>query len=167
MRETDLRILQALRRIIRAVDIHSRKLKADYKITAPQLVSLLCIVEQGPLTPSAIGRSVHLSNSTVVGILDRLEGKGLVHRQRSTRDRREVLVSASDLGQQLINHAPSPLQDMFAHALHHLPADEQLSIALSLERIVDLMEAGDIDAAPLLETGPLDKPASSNNAEPS
>jgi len=139
--QLDLRILRALRRIIQAVDIHSRKLASQYQITAPQLVTLLCVIEQGPITTSEIARQVHLSNSTVVGILDRLETKGLVFRERGTTDR------------QLGETAPSPLQDVFAEALHKLPELEQTAIALSLERIVDLMEARGIDAAPMLQLG--------------
>jgi DNA-binding MarR family transcriptional regulator len=153
---TELRILTALRRIIRAVDIHSRKLKADYKITAPQLVSLLCVIEHGPMTPSSIGRNIHLSNSTIVGILDRLEARGLIRRERSTRDRREIYVSATDEGRRLAADAPSPLQDMLAASLRRLPGDEQQGLAQSLERIVDLMEAGNLDSSPLLDTGEID-----------
>ena len=149
----DLRILRALRRIIQAVDIHSRKLASRYKITSPQLVTLLCVAEQGPITTSEIGRQVHLSNSTIVGILDRLEAKKLVRRERSAMDRRLVLVSATEVGADLVASAPSPLQDVFAEALHGLPELEQTAIALSLERIVELMSAKDIDAAPLLSLG--------------
>lgn len=156
-KELDLRILRALRRIIQAVDIHSRKLAAQFKITAPQLVALLCIAEYGPITPSDIGRHVHLSNSTVVGILDRLEAKGLVERARGNSDRRQVWVTATDAGRTLIEDAPSPLQDVFADALHRLPELEQTAIALSLERIVDLMAARHIDAAPVLDPGKMDR----------
>lgn len=153
----DLRVLRALRRIIQAVDIHSRKLVGLHDITSPQLVTLLCVAQDGPLSPSAIAERVHLSSGTVVGILNRLETKGLVRRDRDTRDRRLVHVSVTDAGRSLAATAPSPLQDDFAEALQRLPELEQIAIALSLERVVDLMEARDIDAAPLLETGTLDR----------
>lgn len=149
----DIRILSALRRIIQAVDIHSRKLAATCNITTPQLVALLWIVETGSSTASDIAKQIHLSNSTVVGILDRLEAKALVKRERSTHDRRLVHVCATDAGRALAERAPSPLQDVFAGALHRLPDEEQNTIATSLEHIVDLMEARDIDAAPLLDVG--------------
>lgn len=149
----DLRVLRALRRIIQAVDIHSRKLAGVHKITTPQLVTLLWIVESGSSTASDIAKQIHLSNSTVVGILDRLESKGLVVRERSTHDRRLVHVRATSAGEHLARSAPSPLQDVFANALHQLPEQEQRTIAESLERIVDLMAARDIDAAPLLDAG--------------
>lgn len=149
----NLRILRSIRRIIQAVDIHSRKLSSEFSITTPQLVTLLCVVSDGPLTVSDIAGHVHLSNSTVVGILDRLESKGLIKRDRSTDDRRHVFITVTDAGKSLAESAPSPMQHVFADALTRLPELEQTAIALSLERIVDLMEARDIDAAPLLETG--------------
>lgn len=153
----DLRVLRALRRIIQAVDIHSRKLASQHQITAPQLVTLICVVDNGPLNNSDIARKVHLSNSTMVGILDRLEAKNLIRRDRSKEDRRLVYVTATDAGRALVQAAPSPLQDVFSAALHALPDSEQTSIAVTLERIVELMEAKDIDAAPLLVPGDMEQ----------
>ncbi len=152
----DLRVFQALRRIIRAVDLHSRKLAAKHKITGPQLVCLLSVAEREPVTPSAIARHVHLSPSTVIGILDRLDAKGLVTRERDLTDRRLVQVSLTEEGNALVASAPSPLQDTLAAAMNQLPEAERSAIAESLDRIVEMMEVRHIDAAPILETGPID-----------
>jgi DNA-binding MarR family transcriptional regulator len=149
----DLKILQALRKIIRGIDIHSRKLVSSHDITAPQLICLITIVEDGPLTLKQIAQKVFLSSSTVVGILDRLESKGLVLRARDTRDRRLVNVTATATGRKLVANAPSPLQEGLARSLKSLTAIELATIALSLQRIVDLMEVETLDAAPLLATG--------------
>lgn len=155
----DLRILRSLRRIIRSVELYSKQLTSTNQITAPQLVCLLAVVDHGPLTATAISREVHLSASTVVGILDRLEEKGLVVRARAHDDRRVVQVSATPRGADLARRAPSPLQQTLANALNALPELEQATIALSLERIVALMEAQEIDAAPILATEPINPPA--------
>jgi DNA-binding MarR family transcriptional regulator len=158
----DVKILQSLRKIIRAVDIHSRKLSMQYDITAPQLISLLVIVDNSPLTIAEISREVHLSPSTLVGIIDRLEAKGFVERQRSEKDRRQVLIYAKKKGKTFAQKAPSPLQETLAGSLNELTPLEQSTISLSLERIVELMEAKEIDAAPILQTGAIDgKPKNS------
>lgn len=149
----DLRILQALRRIIRAVEIHSRRLVTQHNITGPQLVCLLTIQECSPLTSANLAKKVHLSPSTVVGIIDRLEEKKLVERKRDSKDRRQVSIYITVAGQKLIAAAPSVLQDTLSLALMELPEIEQITITSSLEKLVDLMEARHIDAAPLLETG--------------
>jgi len=151
----DLLTLQALRRIIRAVDLHSRKLSAQLNITGPQLVCLLSIEEHEPITPSGIARHVHLSPSTVIGILDRLSAKGLIQRERDLQDRRLVQVSLTGHGKELVRNAPSPLQDTLAEAMNELPMSEQARIVESLERVVAMMQVRELDAAPILETGPI------------
>lgn len=148
----DLLILQSIRRITRAVDIYSRKLRSHYQLTAPQLVCLQSIVEHGPLTVSEIAHQVFLSPSTVVGILDRLESRGLIVRDRDSIDRRVVNIAATSVGRKVADNAPSALQDGLREALEQLPKLEQATIALSLQRVVDLMEAGHLEAAPILET---------------
>ncbi|MBN1422306.1 MAG: MarR family transcriptional regulator [Planctomycetes bacterium] len=138
----ELRILRAFRRIIRAVDMYSRKLHNEHDVTGPQLLCLLAVSKEGPLTPSEIGRSAFLSPSTVVGILDRLESKGLVLRERDRQDRRIVRVSVTEKGRTLASRSPSPLQDSLANALEGMTELERATIALSLERVVELMERG-------------------------
>jgi DNA-binding MarR family transcriptional regulator len=152
----DLQVLRCLRRIMRAVDIYSRKLKTNHQLTTPQLICLLCVIEEGPLNSAAISKSISLSPSTLVGILDRLELRGLVSRERDSEDRRIVNVTASDEGIKIAKVAPSPLQDNLAKALQQLPEMEQATIALSLQRIVDLMEVEQLDVAPILDAGQLD-----------
>ncbi|MGB3287944.1 MAG: MarR family transcriptional regulator [Burkholderiaceae bacterium] len=137
----DLRILRALRRITRSVALHSRQLAACSNITAPQLVCLRAVIERGPLTATAISREIHVSASTVVGILDRLEDKGLVRRERGREDRRIVFITATEAGIKLAHETPSPLQKKLADALNALPEGERATMTASLERIVDLMES--------------------------
>jgi DNA-binding MarR family transcriptional regulator len=151
----ELRILQALRRIIRTVDMHSHKLGSLHKITGPQLGCLLAAKEHGPLTSAKLAKKVYLSPSTVVGIIDRLEVKGLVRRQRDIKDRRLVYICITPSGEKMVADAPTLLQDTLASALVELPDQEQVAITMSLEKLVDLMEARDLDAAPVLETGSL------------
>lgn len=152
----DHRVLRALRQVIRAVDLHSRQLLGQHKITGPQLITLLTVEKHGPVTASAIASHIHLGPSTVIGILDRLETKGLIRRDRDLKDRRLVRISLTEQGKVLANNAPSPLQDSLAEAIGKLPETELVMIVESLERIVGLMQMDKIVAAPILETGPID-----------
>ena len=138
---------------MRAVDLYSRRLVQSYKISTPQLICLLALQEYGSMNVHALANHVHLSASTVVGILDRLEDKCLITRAREKTDRRRVLVSLTDRGIALTEEAPSPLQDVLANGLKQLPEDEQITIAKALERVVVMMEAEHIDASPVLQTG--------------
>jgi DNA-binding MarR family transcriptional regulator len=158
------RILAALRRMIRAVDIYSRRLVSEHRITGPQLVCLNAIVELEPITATDLAHEVQLSVSTVVRILDKLEAKGMVMRERQSADRRRVLVSATGQGSELSAKAPYSARHPLRQALQHLPPSEQEAITQLLERLVDLMDAQQLSAAPLLEVGSLSNPEQAADA---
>ena len=142
----DIRILSALRRITRAIAVHSRQLAAYSNVTAPQLICLNAIVENDPITATEISRKIHVSPSTVVGILDRLEDKGWIRRERGREDRRIVFITATEAGIELVRATPSPIQTKLSDALKDLPEAEQAAITTSLEKIVMLMEVHSVVA---------------------
>lgn len=140
---------------MRATSLSSRRLSAAHGVTAPQLLCLTTVAEDGPLSVSALSQRVHLSPSTVVGIVDRLEAKALLTRARSTVDRRRVDLNATDEGWRVVAQAPALLQDRLASGLRRLPELQQVSITLALEEVVQLLEISALDAAPILEVGPI------------
>jgi DNA-binding MarR family transcriptional regulator len=141
-----IRILQSVRRVAQCVEHHSKRLTAKHNITSPQLVALMAIAQLGPSTVKSIGRSIHLSPSTVVGIVDRLEEKKLVLRERDTRDRRNVYVTVTPEGQALVDKAPSVLPEGFASALAALPENDQHTLVVALEQFATLLEVQVPDA---------------------
>ena len=146
-------ILRSLRRIIRAIDQHSRKLSNSYHLTVPQLVCLHQILQNGSITPGKLAKKVFLSQATVTGILDRMEARGLIERSRNSPDRRRVIVSLTDTGQRMAREMPWPLQERFASRLASLPDQGQLAIDQALKQIVDMMEAREIEAWPIIGSG--------------
>jgi DNA-binding MarR family transcriptional regulator len=157
VRHLDLEILESLRRIVRAINIHSRRLNVQYDITTPQLISLLTLAEGEPMTGTMLAQRTYMSPSTANGIISRLEAKGLVKRSRDSKDRRVVRVRLTPKGHRLLARAPSPLQKQLVDALAALPENEVATINASLSRIVAMMEARDIDAAPVLDSGDLNR----------
>jgi DNA-binding MarR family transcriptional regulator len=135
-----IRILQSVRRIAQCVEHHSKRLTATHNITSPQLVALMAIAQLGPSTQKSIGRAIHLSPSTVVGIIDRLEEKELVRRERDTRDRRNIYVAVTAAGQALVDDAPSALPQGFSSALSALPENDQHTLVVVLEQFATLLE---------------------------
>jgi len=152
-------IVAAIRQIIRAIDLHSRRLMEGHGLTGPQLVVLQEIARQGPLAPSNLARAVHLSQATVTGIVQRLERRELVERAPSSSDRRSVALTVTDAGQELLRVSPSLLQDRFRDSLSKLQQWERLQILATLQRVAGLMDAGDLDAAPHLIPGEFSVPA--------
>ncbi|MBN1238086.1 MAG: MarR family transcriptional regulator [Gammaproteobacteria bacterium] len=151
--EYEEEILRSLRRIIRAVDLYSRKLMAEHGLSGPQLLCLKQLDARGELLSGELAKGMSLSPATVTGILDRLEGRGLVTRERRAEDKRTVLVRLTPAGRKLVEQAPSPLQDDFLFKLRALPERRQAGICRTLKTLVTMMSAEDIDAAPLLASG--------------
>lgn len=149
-REVEEEILRALRRITRAIDIHSRKLATTFGLTGPQLVCLRALGQVEHMTPSGLAKEVALSQGTVTGIVDRLAARQLVNRERNAPDRRLVTVTITDAGRALIDQAPSPLQEQFTERLAGLSGAEQDRIRDTLEMIVRMMGGEAIDAEPIL-----------------
>jgi DNA-binding MarR family transcriptional regulator len=151
--EYEENILRSLRKITRAIDLYSHQLARQFKLTGPQIVCLRQLRREGTITPSRLAKEVSLSQATITGILDRLEARGLIERERSKEDRRRVIIQLTDNGAELAASAPSPLQERFATKLAGLPKENRAVIDTVLEQIVSMMEAEQLEAAPVLQAG--------------
>jgi DNA-binding MarR family transcriptional regulator len=152
MSDTD-DVLIALRRITRSIDLQSKKLSKTSGLTVPQLVILKALRKEGRLSPSAIAREVSLSQGTVTTILDRLAKSGLIQRERSDTDKRVVLASLTEDGQSAVAAAPELLQAGFLREFRRLKDWERGHLISALQRIAEMMDAEELDASPILETG--------------
>jgi DNA-binding MarR family transcriptional regulator len=133
------RIIQALRRIMQQMDNHSRRLDKSHGITVPQLICLYEIHEKGAMTLSLLSRNVHLSTSTLVGIIDRLEEKKFVKRTRNSEDRRTVFIDITQQGREFIQTSPQLLHNRLREQLGQLPHGEQIIIANSLDLLAEML----------------------------
>jgi len=146
-------IVVAIRRIVRAVDLHSRRLEENFGLTGPQLAALQQVARLAPTTPTVLARELRLSQGTVTGILQRLDQRGLIARTRSETDRRAIIVEATADGRRLLDTAPSLLQDQFRDSLAKLESWERTQILATLQRVAALMDAERLDASPHLVSG--------------
>ncbi len=161
---TEDQILASLRRIARSIELHSRRLTEEIGLTGPQLAVLREATRSGPLRIGELARALHLSQPTVTGILDRLEKRGLVERTRPQNDRRTVNVNATLAGQELLDRAPSLLQDRFRRELRKLEDWEQTQMLALLQRIAGMMEGETPDASVALMTTDDDAAAETEGA---
>jgi DNA-binding MarR family transcriptional regulator len=150
-------VMQALRRISRAIELHSHSLASRYGLTVPQLAVLKELGAGGGRSIGELTRAVHLSQATVTGILDRLQRRGLIERRRGEADKRKVHVWLTETGRQALEQSPPLLHENFLEAFSRLPEWQQTQILSSLQRIVAMMEAERIEAAPMLTPGPMDR----------
>ena len=147
-------VIIALRRVIRAVDLHSRTLLESHGLTGPQAL-LLKSLQGSPITVGELAGRVSLSQGTVTDILNRLEQRGLIQRVRDEVDRRRVWVGLTAAGLALLASSPPLLQERFAQSFADLQEWEQTQLLASLQRIAAMMDAEGIDASPVLSSGSL------------
>ena len=149
--------LVALRRILRVTELNSRNLARQSDLTASQLLLLKHVAEPGQALPSAIARAIELKQATITVLINKLEETGLVTRSRDTEDRRRVWVRLTDVGRSVLDRSPDLLQSRFEQGFDQLEEWEQSMIITTLERIASLLDADDVEAAPVLDVGDLDR----------
>ncbi|NRF30671.1 MarR family winged helix-turn-helix transcriptional regulator [Vibrio coralliilyticus] len=151
-------VLISIRQIIRAIDLHSKRLSKESGLTGPQLILMRSIRELGEVTIRELSNHTNMSQATATTILDRLERQELVKRVRSVQDKRKVHAHLTEKGLAVLDQAPMPLQQNFINKFHRLEEWEQSLLLSSVQRISSMMNAEDIDVAPVLELGSITKP---------
>jgi len=148
-------LLTSIRKVIRAIDLHSKQLNKSSGLTGPQLLIMQEIARVKGVTASQIAKQINLSAATVTNILDRLENKGLINRVRSSEDKRRVSLFLSEKGRNSLIDAPQPLQEHFIQNFCGLADWEQSLLLSSMQRIANMMDATELDASPVLEIDPM------------
>lgn len=146
-------ILRSIRRILRKVSQHSRQLSRDAGLTVPQLLCMQAIQEleiDGETTVGEISSRVRLSPATVSRILDRLEKAGYALRERRSKDRRKVTLLLTEDGRERLDALPVPLHEQFLERLESRTKEDRVRLLNALEEIVEMMEAADMRAIPVL-----------------
>lgn len=156
MKRSDISLI-ALRRILRATELYGRELARAAGLTPVQIRVLQIVAETGTSTPKAISARMGVSQATMTTLIDRLVAKGLVERQRSESDRRQMNIFVTAAGREAIERAPDPLHDRYVAAFDALPDWEQAMLVAALERVAALLDAGHLDVAPVLDLGEIGK----------
>lgn len=134
-------ILIELRKITQAIDLSSKKLVKQVGLTGPQMVILLEISRLGTVSVGEVAKNVSLSQGTVTVILERMEKRGLVVRQRNGNDKRRVMVRITDSGNEFLADAPSVIQESVIPKINELQEWEKNMILSALQRLVYIMNA--------------------------
>jgi len=149
--------LRALRQILRASERGGRRLATATGMTPSQLLVLQEVERLEETTPTMIASALQFGQPTVTSIVDRLTGAGYLTRQRGETDRRKIYLRVTEAGHQALDDAPDMMQAQFKDRFSALPSWEQAMILSSLERLSDMLGATDLDAAPLIDTGAIDR----------
>ena len=121
----------------------SRKFRSYFgrlDLTFPQALALIMLEEHGDMPISRLAQLTGSANSTVSGIVDRLEKSDLVRRERSPYDRRIIYVRLTDRYRAMQAEKPGGISAYFAEAFAGLSEQEQGDIADALARLNRVLE---------------------------
>ncbi|WP_085579733.1 MULTISPECIES: MarR family winged helix-turn-helix transcriptional regulator [unclassified Pseudomonas] len=121
----------------RIIDTHME----PHGITAAQFKVLIIVAQYGVDTPAELCRHLSLDSGSMTRMLDRLEQKGFLIRQRSEDDRRQVRLKLTEQGQQLADRLPQIGADAMNELAGAITPDELVTLQHILKKI--LLAAGD------------------------
>jgi DNA-binding MarR family transcriptional regulator len=129
-------IIWYLRRFVQADELYSKQLQKEYDISQGQLSCLLALYRYGPGSLSKLAERILVKPGTITGIIDRLEAKGLVARNRNFTDRRVITIELTDKGSAFAEKAPAPVQRSIIAGLSGL-SEEKLEAIVKIFQFMD------------------------------
>lgn len=113
----------------------TKELARRASLTGPQLTTLKLLQEIGDISLSELGGRIRAQNSTVTGIIDRMEREDLVVRTRSTTDRRVVHIRLTQKGLRVAEEIPIEPMVVFRTAIETLSASEMRDLLKILTKV--------------------------------
>jgi len=145
-------ILIQIRKIVRSINLESKKIEKEYGVSIPQVLCLhyLRDSENFQARQGEIRKFLNLNASTTSGIVNRLEAKGFVARLPKSGDKRTTTIALTSQGDKLMEKIPSLLHEKLTGKLGKLDSKTIQNLQESLELLVSLLEINDVEAFPLI-----------------
>lgn len=145
-------ILIKIRKIVRSINLESKRIQKEYGVSIPQILCLNYLHESPNYQAGQgdIKKFMNLNSSTVSGIINRLESKGLVARLPKTGDKRVVTIALTSNGDKLLSKIPALLHEQLSEKLARLDESTLEGIQVSLQLLVELLEIDALEASPLI-----------------
>ncbi len=153
-------ILIKIRKIVRSIDIESKKIQKEHGVSIPQALCLQFLhnSENYKATQGEIRRFLNLNASTVSGIIDRLEKKGYLARLPKLGDKRVVNIVLTSAGDKLLSNIPALLQTRLSEKLINVDGERIRKMEEGLNTLIQLLELETMEESPMLTLGDLDDP---------
>ena len=137
-------IIFSIRRLVQASELYTKELNKKYQVSTAQLNCILTLYEYGPLPPSQIAKHMMVKSSTVTGVVDRLEKKGIAERMRNSPDRRVITIQLTETGKKLAENAPPPIQQKIIDGLKQTDNNKVEQIVSSLNMLTSMLDVQDL-----------------------
>ncbi len=139
-------ITKQLRIIFRAVQAHSKIVQRKCGLSSAKLWMMWELFATPGLKVSELARALSIHPSTCSNMLDQLEDRGLVRRDRSRIDQRAVHLYLTEDGARVLAEAPKPAQGTLSEALSRLDDTYLIHLEEGLSMLIHAMNVKDEEA---------------------
>jgi DNA-binding MarR family transcriptional regulator len=145
-------ILIKIRRIVRSMNLESKKIQKEYGVSIPQVLCLTYLnsCSNYQSTHKEIRNYLNLNSSTVTGIIDRLEKKGMVARLPKREDKRNTYIAITSAGAKAIDEMPALLHERLSIKLEKLPNERINELDNALNVLINYFDISDVEASPMI-----------------
>lgn len=145
-------ILIKIRKIVRSINLESKKIQKEYGVSIPQILCLeyLNHSENYQSTQKELRDYLNLNSSTVSGIINRLERKGYIARLPKRADKRTTHIVMTYKGSDLLKNTPHLLHEKLSQRLENVSDNHTSGISEALDLIIDYLGIDDVDASPVI-----------------
>jgi DNA-binding MarR family transcriptional regulator len=159
-------ILIKIRKIVRSINLESKKIQKEYGISIPQMLCLdfLKRSQNFQSTQKQLRDFLNLNSSTVTGIINRLEKRGLIARLPKRDDKRTTHIILTSKGSKLLENTPPLLHDRLSKKLENLSNEKRKDIDNTLEILIKYFEIESIDASPVITVDETLSPGNSHES---
>lgn len=143
--------LTAMRKILRATETSSKRLIQETGLTPSQLIFMQILDGDLEQTAGHVASRMGITQATTTALLQKLESAGMIQRRRGDKDRRQVLLSLTDRGREVLAIAPDGVHARFHQQFSGLRDWEQNMLVAALERVADMLDTANLDAAAIVD----------------
>lgn len=137
-------IMDNIRRVFQILNEQSQRIKQETGLTGSQLWAIRIIHQHGPINISGIAKRMYLHQTTVLGIIDRLEARGLVARNKSKEDRRITWVELTQGSNKLVTSVPVVVQGLLGVSLEGISLNDLAKIDEGISLLVKIFGVQEI-----------------------
>jgi DNA-binding MarR family transcriptional regulator len=145
-------VVTSLRRLFKAIHEYSKRIFKATGLSGPQVWALTILESEPGLSHGELAERLFAHRSTVSGIVDRLEQRGVVTRTTDPDDRRGVRLALTPRGKAVLKRSPPPVQLGLRRALERLPSPQLRRLRRMLQSVVDETAAAGMEA-PFFDLG--------------
>lgn len=130
-----------LLQLVRAVQTGMQNIDASHGLSGSQLWALWHISAQPGLKVSELAEAMLIHHSTASNLLDKLEKRLLVRRERQTNDSRVVRLKLTAAGNAIVKDIPGPMQGRLRGALQGIDPAVLAGLHQGVTSVLDYMQA--------------------------